>query len=187
MSFANWGGNGLGNVQMLQYDGSSNVLSLEPYGNSVSLNGSSVVYNDISANNIYINPTNLATDDFSTGIANFGNTNTSANQTALFVNKNSGLLQTPADSLVRIINCQVPDGGGTAQLKDENNNYYYCNDWLACCVGFSNSNNDRAYSCFATGIAGGIWQITYSFAEYGSGVVQVLVIHKSLLGCYVPG
>jgi hypothetical protein len=187
MSFPSWGGSGLGNVQHLDFDASSNVLSLVPYGNSVSLNSDVVVVNDLSVNNIYINPSELPVDSFGTGIPNFGNTNTSGAQTALFVNKNTGLVQTPSNALIRLINLQVPDGGGSATLKDSNNNYYSSDDWVACCVGFSNSSGDRAYACYSTGISGNNWQITYTFAGTGSGVVQVLAIHKSLLGCYSPG
>ncbi len=185
--FPSWGGAGLGSVQNLYFDGSHNVLSLVPYGNSVSLNSAAVSFTDISANNIYINPAYLNNDSFSTGIANFGNTNTSAQQTALFVNKTTGLLQTPNNALIRVITCEIPGGGGSATLKDMNNNYYSSDDWIAACVGFSNSSGDRAYNCYATSIAGNNIQITYEFAGDGAGAVEVLVIHKSLLGCYSPG
>ncbi len=191
-SYASWSGYSLGQVQNLEYISSTQTVSLVPYGNSIVLDvptqgGNAEFLNVDISNTLVFNTSNLPATAFGPGIPNFGNTNGSSPQTALFVNQNTGVVQHPTSALIRLINLQIPDGGGSATLKDSNNNYYSSDDWIACCVGFSNSSGDRAYACYSTGIAGNNWQITYTFAGTGSGSVQVLAIHKSLLGCYSPG
>jgi hypothetical protein len=180
MSFANWGGNGLGNVQNLQYDPSGQAISLYPYGNTIYLDlsnsGTELVGPNFSLDN----------DSFGTDISNGGN--------ALFQTYEGGQpngdLARCNDALFR--SWAVNYGSSfTGTVFDPNGNSYPVDKWILTIAGWTCSDDPVSISSLRL-MPGtnGLWKLNVNAKHNGAATtiyVHILAIPGCFESCYSLG
>lgn len=177
MSYANWGGNGLGNVQNLYYEPSGQLISLVPFGNTIAL--------DLSNVDVVGPGFNIANPSFGTQLSFQADKIFQVKAT-----QNIGLSNQSLFRLFRINNSTA--GGGNGLIIDPSGNSYDASKWTCIIVGFSNTLQNRAFSAYTwvnTIVNPPSWSYNYTYAPDNIGIpptgaVQILAVPSCFSACY---
>lgn len=180
MSFANWGGNGLGNVQNLLYDPSGQSITLYPYGNTINL--------DLSGSG-----GDLVGPNFSLGYNSFG-TDISNGANAIFQTYEGGLpfgdLARCNDALFRL---WVVNMGSsfTGTIFDPNGRPYEVGKWILIIAGWTCTDDPVSISSLRL-MPGtnGFWKLNVNAKHNGAATtifVHILAIPGCFGSCYSLG